>query len=54
MPALDTIKLSAHNPTLRFVAGAVLLGALCSPVLLPDVERSMARLILQNKAMLEV
>ncbi len=36
MPALDTIKLFAHYSTLRLLAGAVVLGALCSPVLLPD------------------
>ena len=47
-------KVFAHNSTLRLVVGAVVLGALRSPILLPDSECSMTRLILQNEAMLEV
>ena len=54
MPALDTTKLLAHYSTLRLVAGALVLEALCSPVLWPDIECSMARLMLQNEAILDI
>lgn len=54
MPALDALELFAHDPTLRLAGNAVVLEALHSPALLPDVECSMARLMIQYTAMLEV
>ena len=37
MTALDTFRLFTHDPTLRLVVDAVVLGTLHSPVPLPNV-----------------